>query len=86
MPLQGSHHVQGIALDDKGITLGMLQALHLKVHIQSRPLDSIFATHADIEDITDGGITHPWDTIVGEEIVVTAHAEHFSPKAFANSA
>ena len=74
--LQGSHHIQGVVLDNKGVTLRMLQTLHLKIHIKSRPLDGILATHADIENIADGSITHPWDTIVREEIVVTAHAEH----------
>ena len=70
--------IHGIPLDDKWIAFGMTKAVYFKVYVKIRPFDSLRTGHLYVEYATDGCILHPWDTVIGQEIVMSLYGKHDS--------
>ena len=70
------NHIHWITLYDKRVAFRVFQAFNLEVNVQSWPLYGIASTHAYVQYVTDTGITHPRNSVVGQEIILTTDAKH----------
>ena len=51
----------------------MAQAVYLEVYVKVGPLDGFWARHLHVQHAADGGILHPRDAVVRQEIIVALH-------------
>ena len=71
-----SHIIHRVSLDDKRITFRVTKTVDFEVYVKVRPLNGSWARHLDIQDTTDGGILHPRDAIIRQEVILSKHRKH----------
>lgn len=70
--------VELISAHHKRIMLRMLKTFYLQVNIKRGPLYCISTTHLHAQYIRNTGIAHPRHTIIGQEIILPFHGNHYS--------
>ena len=74
--LGSGNGVQLVASDNQRVSFRMLQTVDFQINIKIRPFDGFASAHTDIQDTPYGSILHPWNAVVGQEIIVTKDTDH----------